>query len=109
MPRFGLAEGARFGAKLRRMSAGQTLDVQPQMNHFVLENLEQRDLAVASSHAADFVGRASVKSVYQQRNGKRNHARLHADIARRPRETTAPADLAIRQNGIEKFGVDLAV
>ena len=64
MPRFRLTDLARLGAKLRRVSARQTLDMEPQMNHLVLENFAQRRPAVASSHAADFMGRATGKSVY---------------------------------------------
>ena len=85
VPRFGLAERARLGAKLRRMAARQTFDVQPQMNHLVLENFSQRHLAVTSSHAADLMGRAARKRVYKKGNGKRNHPRLNANVARRSR------------------------
>ena len=63
VPRFGLANFARFGAKIWRVSARQMTNVQPQMNHFMFENFAQCRRAVARSHAADFVAGAALKSV----------------------------------------------
>ena len=37
--RFRLPDLLRFRAKLRRVTAGQALKKEPQMNHFVFENL----------------------------------------------------------------------
>ena len=79
------------------------------MNHFVFENFAQSRRAVASSHAADLVRLVIFERVNQKRNRKRNHAPLHANIARRAREAAAPANFARGQNIAEKFGIDLLI
>lgn len=110
MTRFRLADLPRFVAKLRGVARRQTAPVQPEMNHFMLENFFERDGFGVAKHAANLeTGVFERESVDEKRNRELDHAIFDIDISRRARELATPFNLTRRKLVLEPAGVDLGV
>ena len=113
MARLGLSYLFSFIAKLHRVSAGQAADVQPQMNHLMLENLADRDLWRIAEYSTHQVltskERVTAVGIDQKRDRKMNDLPPHIDVPGSAREPTAPGDLAGRQATFEILVVKLTV
>lgn len=110
MTGFGLPHRSGLGAKRRRVAVRQFLFEQREVNHFVLENFEQRRFFRTAKHAADFkTGRIEVERFAQKHAGELDKPVFDVDIARRARESAAPANFAGREGVVKKMGVDLGV
>ena len=63
VPRLRLTDLPGFGSKLARMSARQLLLVQPQMNHFVLQDFNKSLLGRIAQNAAHLERRAVLPDI----------------------------------------------
>ena len=113
VPRAGLPDGTRLGAKLHCVATGQAPHMQPEMNHFMLEDFTQRERRRITEHAAHFVfgGKEGVdaKRVHEQWHRQLDCLLPHINIARGSRELAAPRDAAGRQAALEVSGVQLGI
>ncbi len=99
MPRLLLPDLLCFQSKFARVSTGHSLHMEPQMNHFMLENFHERLFGTVATNAAHLERSAFAPYIGEQRNRQRDEPRLHADVPGSAREATAPSNRTWRKLG----------